>query len=222
MLRYAIISLALVCTGSAAQKGMTWEEFLKDAEKERAKQKFIQEIRADQGKKTAPASLPDEEKKARAAEAELQRSYASPIAQAARSPHGLLIVGFTRDGSGVAVKLKNLTASSTSVDGTKLRGLIYDTQGEVTGGAAGFISIDPGKTAVVKIGFIGNSRPIAALAWADVSAWTDPAGAVYADATAFLERERERRTAIAIKSRAKTSPLVPVKAGYVPVRNPGN
>lgn len=140
-----------------------------------------------------------------------------PQAVLQRSPLGLQILGFRHGGGGrMLVKFRNLTKSSVSVDGTKIRGVDYYTkrifEGEATSGAY----IDAGETREVLVGLIGTTSSPLAISWSGTNVWIDFDGKLYRSSDEAVAA----RTAVVQKARqdSRKAVLSPVNQGSVPVQ----
>lgn len=215
MHRLIFIAMLLAITGYAAERKLTpMEQAAKELEDYKQRQRFIDSIKAD---KTKPAPPSTEEQKARAEKLAAQRAANTPAAQLARSPDGLLILSFTpQSRDAVRVRLKNITKSSVSVDGSKLRAYLYDTQTVTPGSMSGSMLLAPGEQREVTITLQGANRWPTAIGWSGAAAWTTSKGEIYADTAALLQAEKAARIAATNRRLAAESPLVQVKEGFVP------
>lgn len=163
-------------------------------------------------KEPAPAKPASD---ARVAAQKFQQEQRTPAAQLARSPQGLLIERFTYgEGGRVYVTLRNLTSSTISVDGTKLRALDYFTRRVFSGESTSGYYVEAGRSRAVLIGFIGYTETPLALCWAGAEIWVDMRGALYSAVDDVVAVRRAAQ--VKADQEYRKSMLSPVKPGYQP------
>ena len=210
-----LLFLTVFATVMRAEQTVTVQELNQQAQKYERTQKTINAVRANPvPKKTIPTVLNAEESKAAAERAAFQRLQQTPDALRARCPQGLLIVNYSVDQGVLRVRLKNITASPISVDGTELRAMVYDTGLVHEGGSTSGTSLSAGETREFRVGMIGNSRRVGALTWKGVDVWSAPSGEVFSSGEAAISVQRAAAVAASVQARSKS--LVQVKDGYVP------
>lgn len=149
------------------------------------------------------------------AQKEFLEQQATREAIAARSPEGFVILSFKRGLNGeFLVTLGNITGSTATLDGTKLRVLDYWSgrvyQGESTSG----FSFPAGASRQLALRFVGNPSGMVALQWAGTEVWTDYSGRTFRTSGEIIAQARpEAQRAKRMKRKPLIIPVDSIREG---------